>query len=269
MTRSQMTSQELVHPLRLCHISLANFPELQAMTASHARATDSQTLPEDASLFGAPWKQAVVGVVLAAWFYFIGWVYTYFYFRFFHIDIFELDIPLEYIVVQATTPVEFAFWNYWPYLAGIIALSIIGFVYVRHSPQRHAVCLNGFIRRHWRTLGFPCAVGAAVALYIVGFQIAALAATNRAQEVWTSDAPEIQFSFADDEKGSIEHSKLSELNDNFGLRYLLATKDFYYVFIAEKMQTSNYIPDGLVFKVRSDAVDYVWIRRRGGSINAM
>jgi hypothetical protein len=239
------------------------------MNAPHARTTDTETPAPESSLFGAPWKQAAAGVVLAAWFYFSGWVYTYFYFRFFHIDIFELDIPLEYIVVQAITPVEFAFWNYWPFLAGAVVVAVIGIVCVRRCSRQPALWLREFIRGHRRRLEFSGAVAAAVALYVVGFQIAALAATHRAEEVWTSDAPEIQFSFANDEKGSFEHSKLSDLNDHYDLRYLLATKDFYYVFYADTEKASNYVPDGLMFKVRSDAVDYVWIRRRGGSLNAM
>jgi hypothetical protein len=179
------------------------------------------------SLFGSPWKQAVTGVVLVAWFYLIGWVYTYFYLRFFHIDIFELDIPLEYIFVQAITPVEFSLWNYWLYLTGIIVLSGAVIFSIRRCTVRPVKWLRELIHRYRKRLVFPSAIAVAALLYIVGFQIAALAATNRAQEVWTSDAPEIQFTFADDEKGVIEQSKLGALNTGYDLRYLLATKDFF------------------------------------------
>lgn len=229
----------------------------------------SRSGSSEASLFGAPWKQAVTGIVLAAWFYFIGWVYTYFYFRFFHIDIFEIDLPLEYIFVQATTPVVFVFGNYWLYFGAAAIVSAIVFFCIRRSSKRPAVAFREFIHKHKRTLEFPCVALVVVAVYVGGFEIAQLAANNRTREVWISDAPEIQFFFTSDEKGAIEKTKLSDLNDAFALRYLLATKDFYYVFIAEKAQKSGYVPDGLVFKVRSDAVNYVWIRRRGGSIDAL
>jgi hypothetical protein len=252
-----------VHPLQLWQNNHAPACAAQVMNAGSPSGSSK------AALFGAPWKQAVTGVVLAAWFYFVGWVYTYFYFRFFHIDIFEIDLPLEYIIVQATTPVVFVFGNYWLYFAAAAIVLAIVFFCIRRSGRWPAVAFRGFIHKHRRTLEFPCAALIVVALYVYGFEIAQLAANNRAQEVWISDAPEIQFFFTSDEKGSIEKSKLNELNDAYALRYLLATKDFYYVFIAEKAPKPGYVPDGLVFKVRSDAVDYVWIRRRGGSTNAL
>ena len=237
------------------------------MTPGHAHTGGGQT--QETSLFGAPWKQAVAGVVLAAWVYFIGWIYFYFYLRFFHIDIFELDIPLEYIVVQAITPVEYAVWQDWPVWVPIAVAAAVGFVSLRRCRLAPVVRLRGFLQANWDRLKFPLATAGVVALYVVGFKVATAAALDRAQEVWTSDAPEIQFTFADDEKNALEKSKLGASNQNYALRYLLATKDFYYVFIAEQASTANYVPDGLVFKIRSDAVNSVWIRRRGGSLNAM
>lgn len=237
------------------------------MTPAHAHGGRGQT--QETALFGAPWKQAIVGVVLAAWVYFIGWIYFYFYLRFFHIDIFELDIPREYIVVQAITPVEYAVWHYWLVWVSTAVAAAAGFVCLWRCRLASVVRLRSFLDTHWGRLKFSLATAGVVALYVVGFKVATAAALYRAQKVWTSDAPEIKFTFADDEKDALGESRLGASNKNYALRYLLATKDFYYVFIADRASTANYVPDGLVFKIRSDAVDSVWIRRRGGSLNAM
>lgn len=224
---------------------------------------------QETSLFGAPWKQAIVGIVLAAWVYFIGWIYFYFYLRFFHIDIFELDIPLEYIVVQAITPAEYAVWQDWPIWASIAVVATVGFLCLQRSQRAPITRLRDSLDANWDRLKFPLAMAGVVALYAIGFKVATAAALDRAQKVWTSDAPEIQFTFAKDEKDALEQSRLGAPNQNYKLRYLVATKDFYYVFVANQASTANYVPDGLVFKIRSDTVDSVWIRRRGGSLNAM
>lgn len=127
------------------------------------------------------------------------------------------------------------------------------------------VRLRNFLDTKWDRLKFPLATACVIALYVVGFQVATAAALNQAHEVWTSsDTAVIKFTFADDEKATLEKSRLGSANQDYALRYLLATKDFYYVFMVDNASEANYVPDGLVFKIRSDAVDSVWIRRRGG-----
>lgn len=219
-------------------------------------------------MFGSPWKQAVAGVVLAAWFYFAGWVYSYYYFRFFHIDIFEIDMPLEFIVVQSTSPILFATRNYWGAFAAAVAPFLIIVWLIAYGPEAPMPARRRFLGRHRQKLDVVFGLAVAAILYFGGLSVAKIAANHQAREVWAADAPEIQFVFAAGEKDAITGSRLRAANDALDLRYLIATKDFYYVFIADKPQVRDYVPDGVVFKVRSDAVDSVWIRRRGGFINA-
>ena len=236
------------------------------MTPAHSHTGGGPT--QETSLFGSPWKQAIVGIVLAAWVYFIGWIYFYFYLRFFHIDIFELDIPREYIVVQAITPVKYALWQDWPVWAPIL-VAAAGFLCLRRCRLEPVVRLRNFLDAEWNRLKFPLTTAGVVALYLVGFKVATAAALDQAKQVWTSNAAQIQFTFTDDAKAALEKSRLARMNQEHDLLYLFSTKDFYYVFFAEKAPPANYVPDGLVFKIRSDAVDSVWIWRRGGSLNAM
>jgi hypothetical protein len=232
-----------------------------------AMTTGPQSVISESSLFGAPWKQAVGGATLAAWFYFVGWAYSYFYFRFFHIDIFEIDMPLEFIVMQSTSPIVFALRNYWHYCFVLILISLAIIALIARSKFRFIVAARELILHNRRRVQLAVVIVILLVPYYGGLEIAKVAGTNQARNVWAAEAPEIQFSFAKDESDVAANSRLSKANDAHELRYLLATRDFYYVFTAEKARVKNYIPDGMVFKIRNDAVDSVWIRRRGGFIN--
>ena len=210
----------------------------------------------------------MAGVILAAWFYFVGWVYSYFYFRFFHVDIFEIDMPVEFVVVQSTSPIIYTLRHYW-YLLLIFVLLIIAILFLALRNKRSlAAPSRQLLTQHKRGVELALAATVALILYYGGLKVAKVAGTEQAQHVWSAEAPEIQFSFAKDEAELMASSRLGRANDAYELRYLFATKDFYYVFIAEKPRVKNYIGDGMVFKVRNDAIDSVWIRRRGGYADA-
>jgi hypothetical protein len=149
----------------------------------------------------------------------------------------------------------------------VIILAIASIILARCNAKWIVVC-RGFGVRHKELLGLFLAAIIVCTFYFGGFAISEQAAGRRAQEIWTSDAPEIQFTFSKDKKDSMVQTALSKLNDEHSLRYLLTTKDFYYVFVTATVpDPKSYMPDGLVFKIRTDAVDYASIRRRGGAIH--
>ena len=49
----------------------------------------------------------LVTVLLGAWLYFLGWVYIYFFFLYFSIDIYELDLPIYFILVHSFSVIRF------------------------------------------------------------------------------------------------------------------------------------------------------------------
>lgn len=239
--------------------------------------TPTTAASPEARLFGGSWIEGIVTVLFGVWLYFIGWVYSYFYFRFFHVEIFEIDMPLQSIMVQATTPILYCLRQHYLYPIALILIVVLIILAELHRPIRNA----WYRHRHtFNPIAFVVVVGI---VFFGGFQIAKLAADAQARATWTSEAPEIQFVFKPEPAqagrpaaqanspapaGNTTDDRLAKFNDRLSLRLLLATKDYYYAFVTDPSSDSKvYLADGWIFKIHRDSVRYASIRRRGESID--
>jgi hypothetical protein len=226
-------------------------------------------------IFGGAWIEGITTVVVGVWFYFIGWVYSYFFFGFFHVSVFEIDMPIQAVMIQATTPIVYFVRYYYP--VGIILPAFLILIFVLNGPHRGLRKFINCYKQSCLAILFLFALGV---FFFGGFELSKVAADWEARKVWISEAPAIYFSFEQnkaeqtkqanqpDTKTTATTDSLMEFNKSFSLRLLLATKDYYYVFVRNPNQNVHrYLPDGWLFKIPGRTVRYASTRRRGGSIN--
>ena len=176
---------------------------------------------------------AFATVLLGAWLYLIGWAYLNNYLRFFHIDIFEIDLSWQYVIVYAAPPIDSFFRS--TALPVVLFAAIFLAVLFRLTKKNKEV-LRSILSKS--VTKFAVVSACILAVFIGGLYFAARVGESRARDTWTSSAPAIFLSFVPDvkiESGGERQYLLFEENKQFSLLHLLSTRDTHYVFIRNNL----------------------------------
>ena len=221
----------------------------------------------------------IASALIGAWLYFIGWAYLYNYLRFFHIDIFEIDLSLQYVIIHSAPPLNFFLRHY--LLPSVLLLVLPGIAIFFSLTKRRQQLLKSNFSKSGNAYVIYFVSG--LSIFIGGFYLARKAGESQARDTWISTAPEVYLAFVTDAAKKIPadsatkkpesgpQSALQEENNRYALRHLLSTRDTHYVFTRREVRrtmNSVFIPDGLVFKIPVKNVEHLHIRRKGGWVSS-
>ena len=166
--------------------------------------------------------------LLVAPLYFIGWAYLYSYYSFFRIDLYELNPPLQYVLMYAFVPVVYsAAW--WGTLTGWATILVLAAFTVRLARSYGPPTW-------WNTVsGLSWLIG----LLGIGVQIYATAiglTAQRANALWLNDSDPayVQNKDASDatcsDIGNLSARQAACFSRKHALRYLVSSDKFGYFY---------------------------------------
>jgi hypothetical protein len=169
-----------------------------------------------------------VVTLLVAPLYFIGWAYLYSYYSFFQINIYELNPPIQYVLMYAFAPMVYGFIT-WAKLPGwgILLLATVGAIWLVHTYGRPA----------WKNTALV--IVSLIGSILIGAQLYSAAiglAAQRAHNEWTNGSypAYIQSKEATDAVCSDYSNPLAREASCFSrkhaLRYLISSDKFDYFY---------------------------------------
>jgi hypothetical protein len=159
--------------------------------------------------------------------YLMGWVYLYYYFASFKVDVYEISPSLQYVLVSSFIPILYYAQSIWLWL--VLGLIVVG-VCVIGQPIANA------IREARGNVQFV--IGLIVVLVIVGiaFRVAKHVALVKADKRWREgdivhfDLGDIDHHVDCGQVPCVGENTVVFLNRVFDLRYLISTDKFHYAY---------------------------------------
>lgn len=168
-------------------------------------------------------------VLSAAFSYFLGWMFLYYYLRYFRIDLLSADIPFHYFFIYSFAPIKYMLGHYniidW---AAMFSVVIIASIVIRLI-ESHGV---------WSILPSILVPFLLFLLFIWGHELASAAANDHALTLRSYPSNTVNFVFKNSFKLLDSKDKrlrvFLELNADYRLHSILDTKERYFVFFQDK-----------------------------------
>jgi hypothetical protein len=204
----------------------------------------------------------VIALVPAAFAYFIGWTYLYYYLLEFGINVSELDLGVEAIIIYAVPPTLSVIKRYW-WLVALVLLAAYGLMAYRHLIRLPRLNPNFYERI--RTL-HPLSKGVTwffvlVAVVVVSAPLIQHVAIQRADDKWTRAGIPLQAPIEEPREATAEYKDYKTCIERRALDLVFADKNVYYLLCVSEINDDA----GVVYEVRrtdSKLASVRWSRRR-------